>query len=145
MVSNIVVYTDGAARGNPGPSASGFAIFENGKRIKEDFRFDGIRTNNQAEYNAIIGALEWCAERFPSSNIKIYSDSELVVRQIKNEYKVRTKALLPMKARAAGLLSKFSSVEFHNLPREEKGIAYVDRGLNKLLDKLGKGKSPAEK
>ena len=62
MKREFVIFTDGAARGNPGPSASGYMIFENGKKVAEEFVFNGSKTNNYAEYNAIIMALERCKE-----------------------------------------------------------------------------------
>jgi ribonuclease HI len=134
-VSLFKVYTDGAARGNPGPSASGFMVFQGTKKIHGDFTYNGESTNNHAEYKAVMNALEWCAANIPSDSvIEFYSDSELVVKQINGIYKTRSKELMGMKKAVIELVRKIGRVSFHNLPRENLNISQVDRMLNKLLD-----------
>lgn len=132
------IYTDGAARGNPGPSASGFAVYDSlGKELHARSHFNGNKTNNFAEYIAVIRALEWCTENLPKLSeidIRLYSDSELVVRQINGKYRIKMKPLLLLNQTVRELKSKFRSVSFHNLPRENEFISKVDAGLNRLLD-----------
>lgn len=141
MATRLTIYTDGAARGNPGPSASGFiAIDSNGKQIAKEWVYNGAGTNNNAEYGAVILALEWCAKSFHDAKeleIDLFSDSELIVRQLNSEYKTKSKAMVEKKAAALLLAKKFKSVRFCNVPRENAGIAAVDRHLNMMLDKMG--------
>ena len=132
-----VIFTDGAARGNPGPSASGYMIFENGKKVAEEFVFNGSKTNNYAEYNAIIMALERCKEMLKDAeecSAKLFSDSELVVKQLNGEYKLKSQDLRPLNRKVVGLAAKLGKVEFENVRRENKHISEVDRNLNLLLD-----------
>ena len=133
----MVVYTDGAARGNPGPSASGYMIYENGKLLKSHAEYNGIATNNYAEYKSILIALKWCASHFDDLSdisIELYSDSELVVRQFNREYRIKSKILKPMNYEINELAMKFRLVKFTNVKRENPYISAVDRSLNLLLD-----------
>jgi ribonuclease HI len=135
----IVVYTDGAARGNPGPSASGYAIMSGGKTIRSASVYNGDRTNNYAEYTAIILGLEWCAANLEDparTALRVVSDSELVVRQLRGTYKVRADGLKQLNSRARGLLCLFKKVEFESVPRENPQISMVDGELNRLLDRI---------
>lgn len=132
------IYTDGAARGNPGPSASGYAIFENGKIIKKDAFYNGRVTNNIAEYKAIIEALEWCLKNVGDAHetkITLNSDSELAIRQLNREYKTKSTQLKALYRRASELAAALGNVIFVNLRREDKHISAVDKALNILLDK----------
>lgn len=98
-----------------------------------------MKTNNFAEYTAVILALEWCHSRLhdaKETNIVLFSDSELVVRQINGHYKVKATALLHLNDRARRLSKEFKSVVFKNLPREHPGISSVDKSLNDLLDRM---------
>ncbi|MEM3827057.1 MAG: ribonuclease HI family protein [Candidatus Micrarchaeaceae archaeon] len=139
-MNNLVIYTDGAARGNPGQSASGYAIYENGRKIASDVFYNGIKTNNYAEYVAVIKALEWCAKNFDpgSSKIELFSDSTLVVGQLAKGYKVKSANIKPLHEKAAKLSKMFYSINFKNVPRENKGISDVDSSLNRFLDKKEK-------
>lgn len=133
----VIVYTDGAARGNPGPSASGYSIEDiGGDVISKYSHFNGRQTNNFAEYTAVIKALEWCLENLGENiDVELYSDSELVVRQINGRYKVKAEGIKPLNEKAKELAGKFKSITFKNLPREDPGIAKVDKALNHLLDR----------
>jgi ribonuclease HI len=139
-MAKFTIYTDGAARGNPGASASGFSVYDSsGKKIHARSHYNGKRTNNFAEYTAVIRALEWCADNLQNPNeaeILLYSDSELIVRQLTGEYKIKNKAMLLLNESVKELIPKFKSISFHNLPREDEHIAEVDRGLNRLLDEI---------
>ncbi len=137
MAESITVYTDGASRGNPGPSASGYIAMQGGKLVSSEFEYNGVKTNNYAEYHAMEMALSWCLENLsvsPSAKIAIFSDSELIVKQLNGEYKAKAPNLKDLKKRVQELALKFGSVTFKNLPRSDSRIARVDAQLNKLLD-----------
>lgn len=122
----IIIYTDGGARGNPGPAGIGVAIYdENRKIIEEHSGFLGIATNNQAEYQAVILALKK-AQILGAEELDFYLDSELVVKQLKGEYKVKNKDLASL------------FLEIHNLSINFKKISYthVRREFNKEADRL---------
>lgn len=140
---DITIYTDGAARGNPGESASGFAIYMKNKQICTDVIYNGIKTNNFAEYTGIIKALEWCMGNMDTKevNVKLYSDSELVVRQLNGAYKTKSTEMKKLHSMVKKLESEFQSVEYKNLPREATGVSKVDKRLNIFLDSLKKKKT----
>ena len=134
------IYTDGAARGNPGESASGYMIFDASKKVvvKKSF-YTGKQTNNVAEYLAIIAALKKVAEEYgPLSEIELFSDSTLVVNQLRGEYKINVPRLRELCKEALGVAKKFKSCKFANLPRETREISMVDGELNRLLDNYKK-------
>ncbi|MCL4379810.1 ribonuclease HI family protein [Candidatus Marsarchaeota archaeon] len=136
----IVIYTDGAARGNPGPSASGYDIYRDGAEATRGVKYNGMATNNFAEYNAVILALGWCIRNMKDHgkcDVELYSDSELVVKQLNGRYKVKSAAMKPLHFEAESLASRFGSIEFRNLPREDQHIKEVDARLNRLLDRIG--------
>lgn len=139
------IYTDGAARGNPGESASGFSIFDaSGKEVASSSFYNGIKTNNFAEYTAIIRALEWCEANLKSpenAELAFVSDSELVVRQLNGKYKVRSSEMAGLNATVRELSKWFKSVEFTNKRRSDKGISGVDKRLNELLDGMAEEKT----
>ncbi len=131
-VERVVINVDGAARGNPGPAAIGATIRnERGGLITCLSERIGTTTNNQAEYRAIIAALEK-AISLGAKHAEVNSDSELMVRQIKGEYRVRNAALKPLYQRVKrlqGLLESFSIV---HIPREQNIDA--DTLANSALD-----------
>jgi ribonuclease HI len=138
----LVIFTDGAARGNPGPSASGYQVFENGKLIKKEAFYNGIATNNTAEYKAIVAALEWCVGNVSGARdtqITLNSDSELAVRQLNGDYKIKSPLLKTLHRKAKELASALKNVEFANLRRSNRYISAVDRSLNALLDNYAGG------
>lgn len=125
-IGAITAYCDGGARGNPGPSGFGVYITdERGEKLAELSEFLGIRTNNFAEYSGLLAALEF-ALRYDHPRLRVISDSELMVKQIKGQYKVKSPDLRPLydeaKRRIAGLDS------FH--------IEHVLRNKNKQADHL---------
>ena len=113
-----IALVDGASSGNPGPSGIGGVItLPNGK----DFEFSyyiGNGTNNQAEYKALITALNYLLSR-DVKKAKIYLDSELVVKQLKGEYKIKGKKLRPLSARASRLIRQFEAIELKYIPRQK--------------------------
>ena len=125
-VNRVIICADGASLGNPGPAAIGATIKdEQGKLIAHISQRIGRATNNQAEYRAIIAALEE-ATRLGVKQVKINSDSQLVVRQINGEYRVKKAALKPLHQQVKKLLSSLDSFT----------ITYIPRQQNQEADKL---------
>ncbi|MBU0613347.1 ribonuclease HI family protein [Patescibacteria group bacterium] len=128
----LVIYTDGGARGNPGPAASGVVIFNDQKKmIGEYSKFLGETTNNQAEYRAVLLALEKALE-LEGTEIVLYSDSELIVNQLNRKYKVKNKELSTIFVKIWNIAQKFDSVSYHHVPREKNKLA--DAQVNECLD-----------
>ncbi len=121
------VYIDGAARGNPGPGGIGVVIYEEGREqpVRQIKSFLGIATNNQAEYLALIRALEELRE-MPVKEVKIFSDSQLLIRQLEGEYRVRNEKLLPLYEKALKMANNLPGVSYH----------FINREKNKKADKL---------
>lgn len=141
IARKLVIYTDGAARGNPGESASGYIIYENANVLHKHSQYNGKATNNYAEYTGIILALKWGADNVPNPGeltIEVYCDNELVVRQLNNEYKLKSSSLKPLNREVHDLEVKFKIVVFRNVPREDPSISAVDKALNVLLDEREK-------
>jgi ribonuclease HI len=129
----IEIYTDGASRGNPGKSACSFVFVKNKKAIVLKAFYLGTLTNNVAEYNGIIKALEE-AKELNFNNIKIISDSKLVISQIKKEYKIKAKHLEELSKKVLEISENFEKLEFENVKRENKYIQLADKLCNILLD-----------
>ncbi len=136
----LYVYTDGAARGNPGKSASGYMVLdEKGRKLLGRVFYNGIKTNNFAEYNAILRALETAKRRYGRRDqIVLFSDSMLVVNQINGIYRAKDARLYSMKAKVLALAKNFASCTFTNVPRENRHIKAVDSALNIFLDNIKK-------
>ncbi len=136
----LVIYTDGASRKNPGESASGYEIFnKDGTIIAKKSMYNGIKTNNEAEYIAVIEALRVAKEKFGADcEITLYSDSQLIVNQMNGKFKVREPGLKKLHALAREIASRFKRIAFVSVPRENEHITDVDAGLNELLDSMGK-------
>ncbi|OGL61348.1 hypothetical protein A3H10_03905 [Candidatus Uhrbacteria bacterium RIFCSPLOWO2_12_FULL_46_10] len=129
---DLIIYTDGGARGNPGPAAIGIVIKSNsGSLLKTFGRYIGVSTNNQAEYRALIAALEE-AKKMGAERIKCFLDSELLVKQLKREYRVKDKDLQSLFVQAWNLTINFKNVSFNHIPRERNKEA--DLAVNKALD-----------
>lgn len=126
------MHTDGAARGNPGPAAIGVVIQDaSGRVIYEASRALGIQTNNEAEYMALIAALEYLKEsRLPEADFRL--DSELVVRQLQGRYKVKEPRLQQLHARVTMLLNAVPRHTFTHVPRKQN--ARADELANEALD-----------
>jgi ribonuclease HI len=130
-IEKVVLYTDGASRGNPGPAAIGAVIRDvQGGILTRISRRIGKTTNNQAEYQAIIAALEE-AKRLGAASVELRSDSELVVKQINGRYRVKNIALRPLYLRVGELLSSFQSYTAINISRYQNTEA--DRLCNAAL------------
>ena len=128
----ITVEIDGAARGNPGPAAYGVVFRRQDGRVIERLHEPiGEATNNVAEYRGLLAALEFAAKK-KFRCLRVYSDSELMVRQIQGTYKVKSAALKPYYERAKALIRKFDRFEIRHVPRERNREA--DRLANRALD-----------
>jgi ribonuclease HI len=128
----VVIYTDGGSRGNPGPSASGFVIFDDQKKLLVSKGvYLGITTNNQAEYTALKLALEE-VKNLGAREVTVYMDSLLVVNQMKGIYKVKNRDLWPIHDAIKQLSSQFEHISFTQVPRELNKLA--DAEVNKALD-----------
>ena len=128
------LYTDGGARGNPGPAGVGFVLKKNGKKVKEFGQYIGVATNNQAEYQALImGLAYWLeAEDTESSTIDLMLDSELIVKQIEGSYKVRDDKLKPLYAKAKSMLHGCQKFTIQHIPRSLN--AEADKLVNMAID-----------
>jgi len=124
-VNDLEIYIDGASKGNPGPSGIGVVICRNGETIKNISSFIGNATNNIAEYTALIYALKE-ALILKAEVLKINTDSELLYRQLKKDYKVKSVNILGLYNQAAHLLSVFKKASLNHIPREE------NKGADKL-------------
>ena len=127
------IYTDGAARGNPGPAACAFLFVHQNKITFKDALFIGNTTNNIAEYNAIIEALKR-AEKNYSGLVHLFSDSNLAIQQINNKWKVNYPHLLKLRSEVHHLSKKFEKVEFFHIRRDNYYIQICDRMCNERLD-----------
>jgi len=136
MKIRLKVYSDGASRGNPGPSAIAFMILtENGKILKRHSKYVGIKTNNQAEYEALISALE-SASKLTDQEVVCYLDSKLVVKHLNGEYQVKNPNLKTLWLKIKELEQKFQKVSFIHVPRTDRYIEEVDWLANQTLDKV---------
>ena len=128
----VIIYTDGGARGNPGPAGIGVAVYDEKKNLVATRKqFIGTATNNQAEYKAVIFALRIALE-IGARHLDFNLDSELVVRQLKGEYKVKNEQLKPLVQEVFKLSNKFDSIEYNHVPREKNKLA--DRLVNEAVD-----------
>lgn len=124
--NRLIAHTDGGARGNPGPAGYGVVIHDaQGNKVASLSQYLGRQTNNFAEYQALIGALEYAVEHGPKA-LSVISDSELMVRQIKGIYKVKEPTLRDLHARASQLIRQ---LDWFN-------IEHVLRGKNRDADDL---------
>ena len=128
------VYTDGASRGNPGPAAYGFIFVKNNAIIFEDAGTLGKTTNNTAEYYAILSALKK-AQEFTRESVTVYSDSELVIKQINHQYRITKPHLAQLRAELAIVEKNFRDIHFRNVPRENRFIRRCDELCNLALDR----------
>ena len=134
-MTKITIHSDGAARGNPGPAAAGAVLTaDDGTIVAEVSRYLGEMTNNQAEYRALILAVEE-ALRQGASELCIYADSELMVRQIKGEYRVKHEDLKPLFRDVMQALKRIGKFAIHHVPRERNKAA--DKLANLALDAEG--------
>ncbi|MBU1117446.1 ribonuclease HI family protein [Patescibacteria group bacterium] len=129
----IKIFTDGGARGNPGIAGYGIYVEDEAKRVLlEEKKFLGIKTNNEAEYMGVIGALDWVEKNYPNEEIEINSDSQLLVRQMKGIYKVKAQNLKKLWL-VAHDLCQGKNIEFKEIRREYNSKA--DALANLAMDR----------
>ncbi len=128
------IFTDGGARGNPGPAAYGFVIKDEGKLLKEGFGKIGIATNNVAEYTAVIEALKFLENNFKGQDLDFYIDSQLVVSQLTGKFKVKNADIRELVLKVKQLEGSFKGVTYTHIPREKNTQA--DALVNLALDNL---------
>ena len=128
----IVAYIDGGARGNPGPAGYGVRVERpDGTLVEELHGALGVATNNVAEYNGLLAALQWAVDH-DEREVRIRADSELLVRQMRGEYKVKHPGLQPLAARARLLCMQLDRVVFEHVRRAQN--AEADRLSNLAMD-----------
>ena len=139
----LIAHTDGGARGNPGPAGYGVVIHDaQGNKVAALSQYLGHQTNNFAEYQALIGALEYAVAHGPKA-LKVISDSELMVRQIKGVYKVRSPALSELYQQARAMIRKLDWFEIGHVLRGENREA--DRLANEAMDRgMSRAKRPTD-
>jgi len=131
-VSRLVVNVDGGARGNPGPAAVGIVVrTADGEVVAEVSERIGVATNNVAEYRALLRGIELAREH-GASELEIYGDSELVVKQVRGEYRVKDAGLKPLHAEARKALAELGEWSFDHVRRENN--AHADELVNEALD-----------
>lgn len=130
--SKLIIYTDGGARGNPGPAALGVAMYDDtGKLFKKFGKYLGEKTNNEAEYEAIIAALEE-ALKLNVEQVEMRMDSELAMRQLNSIYRVKNHRLQELVLKVRNLETKFKKVSFKHVRREQNQLA--DKMVNEAID-----------
>lgn len=134
MAARLLIHTDGAARGNPGPAGIGAVLrnSETGEVVAELARYLGEQTNNVAEWTAVQDALEEALRR-GAREIDLRTDSQLVARQISGRYRVKHPGLKPLHARVMALLAQFDAYTVGHVPRELN--AHADRLSNVAIDR----------
>lgn len=146
----LVAHSDGGARGNPGPAGYGVVIKdETGRKVAALSEYLGHQTNNFAEYQGLIAALEYALQHGPKA-LKLISDSELLVRQIKGIYKVKNPTLQDLHARAKELIAKLDwfsighALREHNQEADRLANEAMDRGMGRGVSRVGGSDSPAK-
>lgn len=128
----LIIFTDGGARGNPGPAASGIVIKnEKGETISSYGEYLGEQTNNFAEYSALISGLKKC-KALGADEVDCLLDSELVTKQMRREYKVKEPTLQKLFIQAYNIATEFKKVTYRHILREKNKEA--DAEVNKVLD-----------
>jgi ribonuclease HI len=128
----LIIYTDGGARGNPGPAGAGVAIYDEHKNLlSKHFKFLGDMTNNQAEYEAVVYAI--CeAKKIGAQEIDFYLDSELLVGQLSREFKIKNMELAKYFIKIWNAGQAFKKISYYHIPREENKVA--DKLVNQAID-----------
>ena len=129
------LYVDGASRNNPGPAGAGACLYKDGKVAFKKGHFLGKKTNNQAEYMALLMGLYYAQQKLPAgSPLSIFADSELLVRQMNGVYKVRSPELKPLQHMAYAMLNHFDYVIQHVFRAgNEQADALANEGIDKKI------------
>lgn len=135
---HLTIYTDGAARGNPGPAGAGAVLLDDsGAVVDEISHYLGEMTNNQAEYRALLLALER-VDRLRVTAVDIFADSELMVRQLNGEYRVKNELLRPLFEEITRRLQRVETYTIGHVRREQN--AHADRLANEAIDAVHRSK-----
>jgi len=130
----VTIYSDGGARGNPGDAAYAYLICsDDGRIIKEDSRYIGRTTNNEAEYSGLLAALK-AAWDLGATEVEVIMDSELVIKQMRGEYRVKAANLRPYADEARKRVLGFEKVRFVHVRRDDPMVTRADAMLNQELD-----------
>jgi len=127
------IFSDGGSRGNPGPSAYAIVVTKDGRTMHEHSEFLGVNTNNYAEYRGLIAGITKAIE-LGADEVEFVMDSQLVIRQMRGEYKVKSPNVMDLYKDAKALSSQIPKVTFTNVRRSEELIPRADALLNKELD-----------
>jgi ribonuclease HI len=131
MKKGLSIFCDGGARGNPGPAAIGFVVFQNERIVHKFSKKIGRATNNIAEYQAVIAALEWISQRSTvyrlPSTVSFFLDSQLIFNQLKGNFKIKNSHLQKLIVRAKSAERKI---------KERVNYTYIPRSQNKIADAL---------
>ena len=129
--NKLIIYTDGGARNNPGPAGIGIVFFDEQKNIIQKHKeYIGERTNNQAEYEALVKALELAKGK--AKNLEFFLDSQLVVNQAKGIYKVKNSEIRELLFKVRILEQEFNEIKYNLIPREKNKLA--DKLVNQSID-----------
>lgn len=135
MIRKLIIFTDGASRGNPGESSYGFTISDDsGKLIFEEGKYLGINTNNFAEYSAVLAAYQYISSEYKDNlpELTFFMDSKLVKEQLSGRFKIKAPNLIPLIHEIKKLESLFAKVEYNHIPRAQNSVP--DRLANEALD-----------
>lgn len=134
---DLTIHCDGASRGNPGQAGIGYVIADSvGAILKEESDYLGQATNNVAEYSALIRSLQ-DSLKLGARKIRVFTDSELMVKQIKGEYKVKSEGLAPLFQQAVGLIACFEDFEIEHIPRlkNKRADQLANLGIDAALNR----------
>jgi ribonuclease HI len=131
----LLLYTDGASRGNPGPSAWAYILLDESLNLIEERAGSiGKGTNNEAEYHGLIEGLR-AAVSNGGTWLSVFSDSELVIMQMNGKYRVASPRLIPLYREAKSVSGRFRKIEFNSVPRDQPFIVKADQLCNAVLDR----------
>ncbi len=125
-MERVKIYTDGSSLGNPGKAAYSFIIVKDGKIVIKRRGDIGIKTNNQAEYIAVIQALKEALNK-GFKYVDLFSDSQLVINQIKGKYKVKSESIKDLFLEVIRLIEEFNEISFNFIPREDEFLKIVHK------------------
>lgn len=129
----LTIYSDGGSRGNPGPSAFAIVVTQDGRIIHEHSEFLGINTNNYAEYRGLIAGIVKALE-LRADEVEFVMDSELVIKQMNGEYKVKSPNIMQLHEDAKALSQQIGKVRFTHVRRSNEFVSRADALLNHTMD-----------
>jgi ribonuclease HI len=135
-MDNLIVYTDGGARGNPGPAAIAVLIYDGkGKLLQSHSEYIGETTNNVAEYRAVLKALK-LAKRHGKGDVACTMDSQLVAMQLSGKYRIKKPHLRELSGLVRKEEKNFKSLSYSHVRREDRRVSLADSMLNRVLDRI---------